>query len=145
MQNHWLLTAAILVGSHIAFIGYMFWVVSELSASGWWFVFSTVLPCAFLSAAAIGSFAFPAIGIPLAIAAFFLRKRWWQVLVILTLSVAGAFLQREPSLIWVSVAIFVIVHVSFAILRGREAFSSLATGSILMVVGGALLTLGAAV
>lgn len=142
MHNVWFLTAAILLGGHIAFIGYMFWIVAELSESGWWFVFSTLLPFALLLAAATGGFAFPAIGIPLAIVAFFIRKRWWQVFAVLGVSAAGMLLPRDSLLLWVSALVFVAVHVFFGLLRGRDSVRALTTGLVLMCVGSVLLAYG---
>ena len=142
LHNPWLITGVTMLGGYLAFIGYMFWVVAELSESGWWFIFSTLLPYALFSAAAIGGFALPSVGIPLAILAFFIRKQWWQVLAILLVSGAGAFVPRQPLLIWVSAAVFLGAHLLFATLRGREEARVLIIGVVMMSIGSALFSFG---
>jgi hypothetical protein len=142
LHNPCLVTSLTVLGGYLAIIGYMFWVVAELSESGWWFVFSTLLPYALFSAAGVGGFALPSVGIPVAILAFSLRKRWWQVLSILVVSGAGAFLPRHSLLFPISLAVFVAVHLLFAFLRGREEARSLIIGVVMFFVGSALFELG---
>lgn len=135
MHSPWFITAAILVGGYSAFIGYLFFVVSEISESGWWIVFSTLLPYSIYSAAGIGGMAFPMVGLPLALVAFFLRKRWWQVGGILAVTLAGALLPASPLFLWAALALFAAVHLVFTILRGRDSLRTLGAGLVLMIAG----------